>query len=115
MKILLTCCILFAGLTMHAQASLTGVWNMGQDNTKIEIKADNETHEGRILSSDNANAKPGTLILKDVKSVNEQWQGKLYSPKKKEWFDAVLIVEGKKLLITVKSGWASKTVEWTKG
>lgn len=114
MKILFTFCILFSALIMNAQASLGGIWNMGQDNTKIEITEANGTYEGRIMASDNANAKIGNLILKDVKSVDGKWKGKLYSPKKKEWFDAVLKVEGKKLLVTVKSGWMSKTVEWTK-
>lgn len=106
--------ILFGAITMHAQESLTGIWNMGQDNTKIEITKNNGIHEGRILSSDNPNAKDGSLILKDVKSVGGKWNGKLYAPKKKQWFDAVLIVEGKKLSVTVKSGWSSKKVEWTK-
>ena len=114
MKILFTFCILFSALTMHAQASLTGTWNMGKDNTKIDIKKDNGVYEGRVVSSDNANVKIGNLILKDVKSFGGKWKGKLYSPKKKEWFDAVLKVEGKKLLVTVKSGLMSKTVEWTK-
>ena len=91
MKILFTCCILFSTLLMHAQeSSLGGIWDMGQDDTKI-------------------------VILKEVKSVSGKWKGRLYSPKKKEWFDAVLKVEGKKLLVTVKSGVMSKTVEWTKG
>ncbi len=87
---------------------------MGRDNTKIKITEDNGTYEGRVVSSDNANAKIGNLILKNVKSVGGEWKGKLYGPKKKEWFDAVLKVEGKQLLVTVKSGWMSKTVEWTK-
>ena len=113
-KLAFTCCILFSALSMHAQASISGIWNLEKDNTKIEITKGTDTHEGKILSSDNANVKPGKVILKDVKSVNGKWQGKLYSPKKKEWFDAVLKVEGKKMLVTVKSGWASKTVEWTK-
>lgn len=114
MKITFAFCILFLSLTMHAQESLTGTWNMGEDDTKIEIKKGDGVYEGRIASSDNANAKIGNLILKDVKSVNGKWKGKLYSPKKKEWFDATLKVAGKKLLVTVKSGLMSKTVEWTK-
>lgn len=113
-KLAFTFGILCFALSIHAQTSLTGVWNMGQDNTKIDITKGNETYEGKILSSDNANVKSGKVVLKDVKSVNGKWQGKLYSPKKNEWFNAVLKVEGNKLLVTVKSGWASKTVEWTK-
>lgn len=87
---------------------------MGQDNTKIEIEADNDVYTGRIVSSDNPKAIIGKLILKDVKFVGGEWKGKLYSPRKENWFDAVLKVKGNQLSVTVKSGWTSKTVEWTR-
>lgn len=99
---------------MPAQTSITGIWNTGEENTKIEIKGINGVYEGRIASSDNPKAKIGNLMLKDVKSVGGTWKGKLYSVKKKEWFDAVLKVEGNQLLVTVSSGWKSKTVNWSK-
>ncbi len=97
-----------------AKQSFEGFWNMGEDNTIIEIKAENGTYVGRIASSDNAKAKIGGLILKDVKSVDGIWKGKLYSPRKNEWFDAVLKTEGNLLLITVNSGRMSKTLKWSK-
>ncbi|NJL77210.1 MAG: hypothetical protein HC892_21525 [Saprospiraceae bacterium] len=114
MKIAFAFCILFLSLTMHAQESLTGVWNMGQDNTKIKITEGKGIYEGRIASSDNADVKIGNLILKEVKLVDGKWKGKMYAPKKQEWFDAILKVEGKQLLVTVKSGWASQTLKWSK-
>lgn len=99
---------------MNAQQSINGIWNTGQDNTEIEIKSENGIYDGKIISSENSNAKKGTLILKDVKSVSGKWKGKMYSPKKKEWFNAVLELKGGKLMVKVKSGFMSKTVEWTK-
>lgn len=106
--------LLFGAISMNAQSSLNGVWNTGQDNTKIEIKSENGFYLGKIISSDNSNVKIGTLILKEVKSESGKWKGKLYSLKKKKWFDAALELKGSKLMVTVKSGWASKTVDWTK-
>jgi uncharacterized protein (DUF2147 family) len=99
---------------MNAQTSITGIWDMGQDNTKIEIKGDNGVFEGRVASSDNPSAKIGNVILKDVKSVGGTWTGKLYSVKKNKWFDAVLKAEGNQLLVTVSSGRMSKTLKWSK-
>lgn len=113
-KIKYTIFFLIFTLSINAQQSIKGIWNMGQDNTKIEITEEKDICEGKIFSSENKNAKIGNLILKDVKLVNGKWKGKLYSPKKKDWFDAVLKVEGKQLLVTVKSGLMSKTVEWKK-
>ena len=114
MKILLICYIVFSPMVMNAQASLDGIWNMGQDNTKIEITEDNGSYVGKIVSSDNANAKIGNIILKDVKSVGGKWKGKMYSPKRNEWYDAVVALEGKQLLLTVGSGFKSKTLKWIK-
>lgn len=99
---------------MTAQQSIVGIWNTGKDNTMVEIKSENGLYSGKIVSSDNVNAKKGTLLLKDVKSVNGKWRGKMYAPKKQEWFDTVIELKGDKLLLTVKSGMMSKTVEWTK-
>lgn len=114
MKIVFTFYILFFVLTMHSKASIIGIWNMGQDNTKIEITEDNGSYVGKIVSSDNANAKIGNIILKDVKSVGGKWKGKMYSPKRNEWYDAVITLEGKQLLLTVGSGFKSKTLKWIK-
>ncbi len=113
-KLAFTCCILFLAISMQAQTSLEGIWNTGEDNTKIEITEENEVYGGKIVSSDNAKAKIGNQLLKDVKFVDGEWKGKLYGVKKGKWFDAVLKEEGEQLLITVKGGIASKTLEWKK-
>lgn len=114
MKIVFTFCLLCSAIAMQAQAALAGTWNMGRDNTKIEITADNGVYGGKIVSSDNAKAKIGNQILKDIKSVGGVWKGKMYSPKKDKWFNAVLKAEGELLYVTVKAGLMSRTLEWKK-
>lgn len=114
MKIVITFCLLVSALTMNAQQSIAGIWNMGQDNTKIEITEDNGVYGGNIASSDNSKAKIGKQLLKDVKLVDGEWKGKLFAPKKSKWFDAVLKEKGNQLLVTVGSGFRSKTLTWTK-
>lgn len=112
MKILLTCCLLFSTLALNAQQSIAGIWNMGKDNTKIEITSENGVYGGTIFSSDNAKAKIGNQILKEVKAVGGEWKGKLYSPKKSKWYNAVLKKKGDQLQVTVKAGMMSRTIEW---
>ena len=114
MKVIITLCILLSALAAHAQTSITGIWDTGQENSKIEIKEMNGVYEGKLVSSDNPKAKIGNLILKDVKSVGRTLKGKLFSVKKNKWFDAVLKTEGKQLLITISSGISSKTLKWSK-
>ena len=105
--------VLFTTISMNAQ-SLAGVWNTGEDNTKIEITDDNGVFSGKILSSDNAKAKIGNQILKDIKFSNGEYKAKLYAAKKGEWYDAVLKENGNQLDITIQVGWMSKTIEWKK-
>jgi len=112
-KLAILTLVLFTAMTMNAQ-SFAGVWNTGEDNTKIEIIEDNGVTSGKILSSENAKAKSGNQILKDVKSKNGNWQGKMYAAKKGEWYDAVLKVNGNQLEVIIKVGWVSKTLTWTK-
>ena len=114
MKVVFTSCILFLALAMNAQESLTGIWNTGKDNTKIEITENNGVYSGKVISSDNGQVKIGKLFIKDVKSVGGEWKGKMYSPKKDNWYNAVLEEKGKQLLVTVKSGMMSRTIAWRK-
>lgn len=112
MKTLITLCFLFSALNMHSQQSLTGTWNTGQENTIIEITEINKVYSGKIISSDNDNAKIGNQLLKEVKLTGGKWKGKMYSPKKNKWFDAVLEEKDEQLQVTVKAGIMSKTLEW---
>ncbi len=114
MKTVFTFCLFCAALTMNAQQSLVGTWNMGKDNTKIEITQEKGVYGGKIVASDNAKAKIGSQLLKDIKSVGGQWKGKMYSPKKGKWFDAILKPDGAQLFVTVKAGLVSRTLEWKK-
>lgn len=113
MKFLIAFCILFSALTMNAQ-SIAGTWNTGQDNTKIQITESNSVYSGKVVSSDNDQVKIGKLFLKEVKSVGGEWKGKIYSPKKDTWYNATIVPKGEQLLVTVKSGMASRTITWKK-
>lgn len=104
---------LLAIISMNAQ-SIVGVWNTGNDNTKIEITEDNGVYNGTILSSDNAKAKIGNPILKDVKLSNGKGEGKLYAAKRGEWYDAALEENGNQLAIKIKVGFMSKSIAWKK-
>ena len=93
---------------MTAQDDISGVWNMGKGNTKVEIKGS----EGKVISSDKLEL--GTLILKEIIANEDNWKGKLYSAKKKKWLDAELKAKGNQLLVTVDTGFITKTLKWSK-
>lgn len=97
-----------------AQTPLTGVWNTGTDNTRVEITDTDGTILGTIQSSDNERAPIGRILIKDVVRDDGEWEGQLFAPKRQEWFDATFQVEGDVLEITIGSGFLSRTVEWTR-
>ncbi|MEM9547720.1 MAG: hypothetical protein AAGA77_17190 [Bacteroidota bacterium] len=115
MRTLFIYSILFTALSTHAQESIEGIWNTGKENTKIEIaEVEDGIYEGKILSSDNENAKVEKALLREVNLIDGEWKGKLFAPKKKKWMDAVLMKKENRLHIKVKAGFMSKTIKWTK-
>lgn len=108
-------CAVLCVIASNAQSSIEGIWNTGKENTKIEIAAVNGVYQGKIVSSDNAKAKSGAQLLKEIQLVDGKWQGKLFAAKKKKWMDAVLVEKDNQLLITVKAGLMSRTIKWAKG
>jgi len=105
--------VLFSSISINAQ-SIAGVWNTGDDNTKVEITEVDGVASGTILSSDNSEAKVGNQILKDLSLTKDGWKGKLYAAKKGEWYDATIVEKDNQLDITIQVGWMSKTINWTK-
>lgn len=112
-KILILIAISFTTISINAQ-SIAGVWNLGEDNTKIEITENNGVFNGKIISSDNSKAKVGSQILKDVKFSNGEGKGKMYAAKKGKWYDATIKEKGNELNVTIKVGFMSKTLKWKK-
>lgn len=113
-KITIILFALFATLSMKAQQSIVGIWNTGEENTKIEITESNGAFSGKILSSDDAKAKIGNQILKDFKFNNGEGRGKMYAAKKGKWYDAVLKEKENQLEVKIKVGLMSKTLKWKK-
>ena len=101
---------------VHAQSRspLDGIWNTGQQNTNVEIIYNEGIASGRIVSSDNEKVKIGLVMLKDLKKTGDAWQGKIFSLKRKKWFDVQIRPTGDRLNLKISSGFYSKTVEWLK-
>ncbi|MBT3302314.1 MAG: DUF2147 domain-containing protein [Bacteroidetes bacterium] len=101
-------------INSFAQSDLAGAWMVGGQNTIVKIEQQNDIYSGRIISSDNPKVKIGRLMVKDLKQTKGKWEGKVYSPKQKEWYDAEFTKKENKLNIEISVGFFSKTVEWTK-
>ncbi len=104
--------IIFSTLALSGQKSILGKWDTGVDNTIVEIKMVGDEIQGLVLSSSNAKAATGKVILDDIKQVKDKFQGKLYVTKKDRWVDTEMIPSDGMLSIIISAGWQKKTLEW---
>jgi hypothetical protein len=93
---------------------LSGIWDTNKDNIKVEIYKKDGTCFGEIVSSDNAKAKIGTVILKDFILNNGIWEGKFYSVYRDKLVNALMQLDKNILKITVLLGQTSELLEWKK-
>jgi hypothetical protein len=113
-RFLLTVLISLGSFSLMAQADLSGKWNTGEKNTIVQFEEEKGELMGKIISSDNNKAKPGTLIMKDVVPKGDGWSGKIYSLKRKKWFDAEISASDYFLSVVISAGYHERTIRWTK-
>lgn len=115
MKTLLIALLLnLFGLNLSAQENLSGIWKTDKDNTHVKIERQNDVFIGKVISSDDKNIMPGTLMIKKLKLKKEKLEGEIYVPSREQWFDGTFQVSGSNLTITVTLLFISKSVVWTK-
>jgi hypothetical protein len=116
MKNLVLIVLLVTTSLIHAQSRspLDGIWNTGQQNTNVEIIYNEGIASGRIVSSDNEKVKIGLVMLKDLKKTGDAWKGKIFSLRRKKWFDVLIRPAGDELNLQISSGFHSKKVQWVK-
>ena len=111
MKKLILAIILLFSFSTQAQSSLNGLWDTGEDKTTIEVSEKNNQWVGLVKNSD-TKEDIGILILKDLKKDGDKSTGKIYAPKRKQWYDVDITVEKNNLNLKVNAGLFSKSLEW---
>ncbi|WP_164503636.1 DUF2147 domain-containing protein [Pleionea sediminis] len=101
-------------LNCFAQTDILGEWIVGKQNSIIKIEQQNGIYSGKLTYSNNAKAQIGKPMVKELKQMEDSWEGKLYVPKRDEWYEATFVPIGNKLNITILVGPFSKSVEWIK-
>ena len=113
-KIFLIMTISLFSLSSFAQSDVAGKWTFGKQNTIVEIKQNNGVYKGKLIASDNPKAKKGTVIVKNLKKINGKWKGKIFAPRRNDWYNAEFTPKGKTMDVKIKAGFISKTIKWTK-
>lgn len=113
-NVFLVLVISLLSINSFAQSDVAGDWIVGKQNTVVKIEKDNGLYIGKIISSDNPDAEIGKLLVKELKEEKDTWEGQIYAPKRKEWYEAEFLRIGDMLKIEITVGFFSKTVEWIK-
>lgn len=114
MKFIIVLSAFFVNLTAFSQSSIEGSWSTGVDSVVIDIYPASDHWEGKVISSDNAKAELGKIVLKNLVKVDEHWEGEFYIPPLGSWLDAKLIPNDQEMEVTAYAWFISKTKMWTK-
>jgi uncharacterized protein (DUF2147 family) len=114
-KVLVVMIIGLFSFNGFAQSDVTGNWVVGEQNTVVKMEQERSIYSGKIISSDNPKAEIGEPMVKDlIQGKKGKWEGQVYSPKRKEWYDAEFKVKGNTLEISISVGFFSKTMKWVR-
>ncbi len=106
--------VIISPMYVKSQSLVAGVWNTGEENTKVEIFENEGVLTGKIHSSDSKKVKIGLIMFKDIEAADGCWKGKIYSLKRQKWFDVLMKPNGNKLELEVSTGFYKKSIEWVR-
>jgi len=105
---------MFSIVYTSVQQPLEGLWKTGKEETIIEFSFSGELLIGKIKSSNNKEVEIGKIILKDLRSEGNNWIGKIYAVKRKEWYNVEIISKEEVLDLKISFGLMSKSLQWKK-
>ena len=114
MKILVLTIVIFSSYSAVGADDISGIWDTGDENTKIEISEVDGQITGKIMSSDNEKVKIGKVILKGLSQSGSKWKGKIYAARRGEWHDVEITPKEDVLQLKISAGLFSKSLEWKK-
>lgn len=94
---------------------LTGTWTNAQNTRKVEFYAEGGKYYGKLISTtDDAKAKPGDILFKDLVWKGSSFKGNIATPAHGD-VSCTLVFEGDdKIQITGSKYFKSKSVYWTR-
>ena len=106
--------LMFSIVYTSVQQPLEGLWKTGKEETIIEVSFSGELLIGKIKSSNNKEVEIGKIILKDLRGEGNNWIGKIYAVKRKEWYNVEIISKEEVLDLKISFGLMSKSLQWKK-
>lgn len=104
--------LIVISFSLSAQEDVKGKWQTGDDNTVVEIYQKDGAVFGKIISSDNAKATINLDVMKNFICKDGQWNGEIYSLKKKKTYPAAFTLTANVMDIVVDAGITTKEIRW---
>jgi uncharacterized protein (DUF2147 family) len=89
-----------------AEDDFSGNWKTEQ-GPLVQITKSGDTYKG-------INVEHDKLVLENLRFEDNKWTGTLIKPKDGSKYNCTAVLNGNKLKFTVKKGFLSKTITWTK-
>ena len=125
-KLLFVLCAIFSGQALFAQTQngIEGKWLTANKKSVIQIETDNsgKKYSGKIiwvdenLDSEKAGDALGKTMVKNLTPTGKEnkYKGDILILRMDRFEKADFELKGDKLLVTVKIGFSSRTVEWSR-
>ena len=124
-KILFFLNVLFASQILFAQTkNIEGNWLTANKKSVIRIETDDsgKSHYGKVawidksVDRDKAGDALGKVMVKNLAAKGDvnKYKGQVFIPRINHFRDAEFELQEDKLLITMKIGFSSRMVEWTR-
>jgi hypothetical protein len=97
---------------------LDGFWKIDDQPVWMEIHSDGDSSSGTVRRNDRNPEAVGLTLLKALSAVagkTRTWAGQIFAARIGEYRDAVITLAApERLEITVKAGFRSRTIGWTR-
>lgn len=113
MKVITLVFALFIAAPLFAQAFIEGRWDTGEQQSTVEISTTAQGITGTIVSSDEPRVV-GKKNLRNLKKVDDHWEGEIYAFKRERWFDVEIEERGDQLELNISVGFFSTQRTWTR-
>ena len=111
-QLLILSAVLIFSIGNYAQETIEGKWDVGKNNTIVEIYKTDKGWEGKVFSVNKEKIKEEKIMLKELVKKGDYWKGKLFAPPINGWLKATLKLNGEILEVTASNWLMKKTKEW---
>ncbi len=95
--------------------SIVGSFADKDNGTTVEVYKEKNQYFGKItmLTNSGGKARVGTILLRNLTYVDNQWNGKIYAPKREQEYPVTITLNDPgTMVLKVDAGMMTRTLTW---